>query len=62
MGVLCFAKKIMDVVDAVIPENPAFMNTQLFFNPVNPQQKDFWHRDCQYDYDLEDQMKVILKT
>lgn len=56
------SKKIMDVVDAVIPENPAFMNTQLFFNPVNPQQKDFWHRDCQYDYDLEDQMKVILET
>ncbi|MEZ8739578.1 phytanoyl-CoA dioxygenase family protein [Photobacterium swingsii] len=54
--------KIMDVVDAVIPENPAFMNTQLFFNPVNPQQKDFWHRDCQYDYDIEDQMKVILET
>ena len=52
----------MDVVDAVIPKNPAFMNTQLFFNPVNPQQKDFWHRDCQYDYDIEDQMKVILET
>ena len=52
----------MDVVDAVIPNNPAFMNTQLFFNPVNPQQKDFWHRDCQYDYDVEDQMRVILET
>lgn len=56
------SKKIMEVVDAVIPNNPAFMNTQLFFNPVNPQQKDFWHRDCQYDYDTEDQMKVILET
>ncbi|MFA0087637.1 phytanoyl-CoA dioxygenase family protein [Vibrio sp. 10N.261.51.F12] len=56
------SKKMMDVVDAVIPENPAFMNTQLFFNPVNPQQKDFWHRDCQYDYDVEDQMRVILET
>ncbi|PSV35484.1 phytanoyl-CoA dioxygenase family protein [Photobacterium sp. GB-210] len=56
------SKKIMDVVDTVIPKNPAFMNTQLFFNPVNPQQKDFWHRDCQYDYDIEDQMRVILET
>ena len=44
--------KMMAIVDAVILANPAFMNTQLFFNPVNPKQKDFWHRDCQYDYDV----------
>ncbi|MEZ9745820.1 phytanoyl-CoA dioxygenase family protein [Vibrio splendidus] len=56
------SKQVMDVVDAVIPNKPAFMNTQLFFNPVNPQQKDFWHRDCQYDYDVDDQMKVIMET
>ncbi|MCK6265844.1 phytanoyl-CoA dioxygenase family protein [Vibrio sp. ZSDE26] len=56
------SKKVMEVVDAVIPNNPAFMNTQLFFNPVNPKQKDFWHRDCQYDYDIDDQMKVISET
>lgn len=53
------SKKIMYLVDAVIPDMPSFMNTQLFFNPVNPAQKDFWHRDCQYDYDVEDQKKVI---
>ncbi|MEZ9233183.1 phytanoyl-CoA dioxygenase family protein [Vibrio amylolyticus] len=56
------SKEVMDVVDAVIPEKPAFMNTQLFFNPVNPQLKDFWHRDCQYDYDVQDQMEVIMET
>ena len=56
------AKKIMAIIDSVISNNPAFMNTQLFFNPVNNQQKDFWHRDCQYDYDVEDQKKVILGT
>ncbi|NQY86159.1 MAG: phytanoyl-CoA dioxygenase family protein [Colwellia sp.] len=56
------SKKIMNLVDAVIPTNPAFMNTQLFFNPVNPQQKDFWHRDCQYDHDIEMQKKVIHDT
>lgn len=53
------SNKIMKLVDAVIPTNPAFMNTQLFFNPVNRQQKDFWHRDCQYDFDIEAQKKVI---
>ncbi|MFT6269481.1 MAG: ectoine hydroxylase-related dioxygenase (phytanoyl-CoA dioxygenase family) [Alphaproteobacteria bacterium] len=56
------SKKIMDIVELVIPTNPAFMNTQLFFNPVNPQQKDFWHRDCQYDHDVEGQKKAIQET
>jgi len=56
------SKKIMNIVDSVIPTNPAFMNTQLFFNPVNPQQKDFWHRDCQYDHDVEVQKQVIHDT
>jgi ectoine hydroxylase-related dioxygenase (phytanoyl-CoA dioxygenase family) len=56
------SKKIMDVVESVIPNTPAFMNTQLFFNPVNPQQKDFWHRDCQYDHDVEGQKKAIQET
>jgi len=56
------SKKIMNIVDSVIPVNPAFMNTQLFFNPVNPEQKDFWHRDCQYDHDVEIQKKVIHDT
>ena len=53
---------MMDVVESVITNNPAFMNTQLFFNTVNPQQKDFWHRDCQYDHDVEMQKKVIHET
>jgi len=56
------SKKMMNLVDSVIPVNPAFMNTQLFFNPVDTQQKDFWHRDCQYDFDIEGQKKVIQDT
>jgi ectoine hydroxylase-related dioxygenase (phytanoyl-CoA dioxygenase family) len=56
------SKKIMDVVESVIPTKPSFMNTQLFFNPVNPQQKDFWHRDCQYDHEVEAQKKAIQET
>ncbi|MEW6991005.1 phytanoyl-CoA dioxygenase family protein [Colwelliaceae bacterium 6441] len=56
------AKKIMTLVDAIIENKPAFMNTQLFFNPMNPELKDFWHRDCQYDHDVEKQKKVIHET
>lgn len=54
--------KIMKLVDSVITNKPAFMNTQLFFNPVNLKQKDFWHRDCQYDHDIEIQKRVIHET
>jgi len=56
------SEKMMSLIDSVIPNNPAFMNTQLFFDPVNPQLKDFWHRDCQYDHDVEVQKKVIHET
>ena len=56
------SEKMMNIVEAVIPANPAFMNTQLFFNPVNPQLKDFWHRDCQYDHEVEQQKKAIQET
>lgn len=56
------SNKIMRLVESIILNNPAFMNTQLFFNPVNRQQKDFWHRDCQYDHDVEMQKKVIQET
>ena len=56
------SKKVMKIVDAVIANNPAFMNTQLFFNPINPKQKDFWHRDCQYDHDVEGQKLAIQDT
>lgn len=54
--------KIMNIVESVILNAPAFMNTQLFFNPFNRQQKTFWHRDCQYDHDVEEQKKVIHET
>ena len=54
--------KMMAIIDALIPKNAAFMNTQLFFNPVNPNQKDFWHRDCQYDHDVEGQKKAVKET
>ncbi len=38
------------------------MNIAAVLQPQNPQQKDLWHRDCQYDYDIDDQMKVIMET
>lgn len=54
--------KMMTVIDSVISTLPGFMNTQLFFDPFNHQQDNFWHRDCQYDYDIEDQKQIITDT
>ncbi|MGB1262430.1 MAG: phytanoyl-CoA dioxygenase family protein [Cognaticolwellia sp.] len=56
------SKKVMNIVETIISNTPAFMNTQLFFNPVNPKQKDFWHRDCQYDHDVAGQKIAIQET
>lgn len=51
--------KIMDVVSAVLPQGCAFMNTQLFFNPVNSDQKNYWHRDPQYHLSVEEQQAAL---
>lgn len=56
------SQKIMALVDKVIANKANFMNTQLFFNPVNPVNKGFWHRDCQYDHDLEAQKIIMHET
>lgn len=37
----------------------AFLNTQLFFDPYNADQKNYWHRDIQYHMDLEQQKNTI---
>lgn len=56
------AAKMMSAVNTLLPNYPSFMNTQLFFNPINPELNDFWHRDCQYDHDLLGQQKAIAET
>lgn len=40
--------KMTDIARDIISAGPAFMNTQLFFNPKNGAQKNYWHRDIQY--------------
>lgn len=36
-----------------------FINTQLFFNPVNVSQANYWHRDGQYHLDLQQQQQML---
>lgn len=51
--------KLMKVVNAMFLQAPAFMGTQLFFNPVNKNQKNYWHRDGQYHLSLTEQEEAL---
>ncbi len=41
-------RRIECLLRAIFPGPAAFMNTQLFFNPANRDQPNYWHRDIQY--------------
>lgn len=43
-------------------ENPRFLNTQLFFDPNNLNQKNYWHRDIQYTGLSVAEQKEAIKT
>lgn len=52
--------KLMDVVTSFMGDRPAFMGTQLFFDPVNETQRNYWHRDPQYHLSVEEQKEALL--
>lgn len=52
--------KLMDVVASIMDGRPTFMNTQLFFDPVNEGQRSYWHRDPQYHMSIEEQKQALL--
>ncbi len=53
-------QRVAEVLAQVFVKPAAFMNTQLFFNPVNPLQRNYWHRDVQYTgMDVEQQQRAL---
>ena len=52
--------KFMEVVASIMGGRPTFMNTQLFFDPVNEGQKNYWHRDPQYHMSINEQKQALL--
>lgn len=50
--------KLINRVKKAISE-PLFLNTQLFFNPVNVTQKNYWHRDMQYHLNVQEQQAAL---
>lgn len=51
--------KLMHLVTSVMGTNATFMNTQLFFDPVNRSQKNYWHRDPQYHLSVTEQKAAL---
>lgn len=52
--------KLQAVLKTVFPKTPIFLNTQLFFDPKNSNQKNYWHRDIQYTgMSVEEQKETI---
>ncbi|CCQ12789.1 hypothetical protein PALB_37290 [Pseudoalteromonas luteoviolacea B = ATCC 29581] len=49
----------MSKLATALLNRPVYMNSQLFFNPFNPHQKNYWHRDGQYHLSLEEQKEAL---
>tara|TARA_Y100001947_G_scaffold59872_1_gene50355 strand:- start:314 stop:1093 length:780 start_codon:yes stop_codon:yes gene_type:complete len=54
--------RMASMVKPLLPDGAAFMNTQLFFDPHNPEQKNYWHRDTQYLYSPEEEQAQLGST
>jgi ectoine hydroxylase-related dioxygenase (phytanoyl-CoA dioxygenase family) len=53
------SEKVMALVNELIPKQPCFLNTQLFFNPLQDKQTNYWHRDPQYHLSIEQQQAAL---
>ncbi|WP_201746332.1 phytanoyl-CoA dioxygenase family protein [Veronia nyctiphanis] len=53
------SNKLMAAVTDIMGSDATFMNTQLFFNPINSDQKNYWHRDPQYHLSLKEQKQAL---
>ncbi|WP_410879995.1 hypothetical protein [Myroides sp. DW712] len=54
--------KLLEIIGAIFPQKALFLNTQLFFDPFNPTQKNYWHRDIQYTEMSLAEQKERIKT
>jgi len=53
------SNKVMNIVNELMSKQPCFLNTQLFFNPVNDEQNNYWHRDPQYHLSIAEQQAAL---
>lgn len=53
--------KLVELLDEVFEQEIHFHNTQLFFNPHDPEQMPYWHRDLQFS-DIPDEKQQAAQT
>ncbi|WP_286263690.1 phytanoyl-CoA dioxygenase family protein [Thalassotalea atypica] len=53
------SSKVISAAQHVFERPFAFMGTQLFFNPHNNQQQNYWHRDPQYHLNEAEQKAAL---
>ncbi len=59
-NLICSEKINNELVHIFNKNDACFLNTQLFFDPYNSEQKNYWHRDIQYTgLSLDEQKKSI---
>ena len=57
------SKKISAILTSTLPGEVMFVGAQLFFDPANPEQKNYWHRDIQYnDLTIEEQKQSLKES
>ncbi|UYW01906.1 phytanoyl-CoA dioxygenase family protein [Flavobacterium agricola] len=54
--------KLEKIVSQLFPEKAIFLNTQLFFDPFDANQKNYWHRDMQYTGLTIEEQQACLTT
>ncbi|MFK8030872.1 MAG: phytanoyl-CoA dioxygenase family protein [Gammaproteobacteria bacterium] len=52
--------KISSVLGAVLASEVMFVGSQLFFDPADMQQQNYWHRDIQYNDMTEEQQRAAM--
>jgi ectoine hydroxylase-related dioxygenase (phytanoyl-CoA dioxygenase family) len=52
--------KVVKAARSFLGPDIRYLNTQIFFNPLNPEQENYWHRDIQYTgQPLKEQQQTI---
>lgn len=52
-------QRIVSLINKMFKADAVFMGTQLFFDPVNSEQNNYWHRDPQYHLTEEEQRLAL---
>lgn len=54
------SQKVVEAARSFLGPEIRYLNTQIFFNPLNSRQENYWHRDIQYTgQPLEEQRQTI---